>query len=60
MEIPYLYIVKIEVLTPSPVYLYSRISLFQCEKGNLVVKIDNFTPSPFYLYNVKIGNFPEI
>ena len=58
--ISYLYIVKMDCLTPSPVHLYSWISPFQWGKGNSLVKIDNFTPFPcpwggFSLYAVYAG-----
>ncbi len=41
-----IYIVKIGILTPSPIYLYRQISLFQWEKRNSLVKKKNLTLIP--------------
>ncbi len=58
-EIAYLYNAKIELFTPSPVYLYKRIPLFQSEKGNSLVKIEAFTPSLPLTLHCKDREFPR-
>ena len=46
-EIPYLYSVKIESVTPSPVYLYSRISICRLQvRSQHITVLRNYTYYP--------------